>query len=264
MKIYLPSWKDPRYLQILILTGYSIVAREVYHFERPHITTIICLIWAIIIDSLIGKIYFKKINLPLTSIIVALASTLLIEAQSIYPYLAVVTLAIISKAFFRENSQHIYNPANFGVTVVLLLAPSYATGMPGLFNGTYKISIIFLALGLLTAFWARQLLISVSWIIGFIFLGLLRAYWLHTPVLANLSLVLSPGFLIFTFHMITDPATAPKTLQKRILFGLTIAIFDAIFRIFQIPYGIFYAYFIVSSISPIYFIKKIKSNSMSS
>jgi Na+-translocating ferredoxin:NAD+ oxidoreductase RnfD subunit len=248
MKI--PGLRDARWLQLAVLLGYAIVAREVFHFERSHVTTAGCLAVAIGLDLLLGRFWFRKTNFPLSAAIIGLASSLLIDARTPYPYLAVAALGILSKAFLTYNGRHIFNPANFGVCVALLLAPQYVTGMPQLFSGYLAPSIVFAILGLITVWYARQLEVSLSWLAGFALFALPRALLGGTPVLLALAPLAGPGLLLYTFHMISDPATTPRTRVPRIAYGFAVAAGDALFRQLEIPYGNFYALLVVCAFLP--------------
>src|SRR6185369_5864746 len=129
------------------------------------------------------------------------------------------------------RGRHLFNPACFGVTVMLQLAPWWVTGMPSFFGGYLTPSLVFAALGLVTVLYARQTAVSLSFIAGFLALGLLRAAALRSSVRVVLGPALGPAFLLFSFHMISDPSTTPRTTRMRITFGLAVALLDAAFRL---------------------------------
>ncbi len=249
-KYEVPPLSDGRWVQAPVLLIYAISAREIFHFERSHLTTLLCLLVSLSLDAFFGYFKYKKIQFPLSPIIIALSSSLLLDARSPYPYLWAAALATASKALITYKGKHFFNPTNFGVVILLQLAPSFVTGMPTLFSGYYLPSIIFFILGLVTVLYAKQASVALAWIAGFLFFGSIRALITHSPLLITLMPTLGPGFLLFTFHMITDPATTPKTKPYRILFGLSTAMLDAFFRLKQVPYGSFYALFIMSAYMP--------------
>jgi Na+-translocating ferredoxin:NAD+ oxidoreductase RnfD subunit len=246
----IPPISDPRYLQLAVLAAYAITAREVFHFERSHWTTLYCCSLSVCLDLLIGRFYYRKLVFPLSALIIGLASSLLIDARSPLPYLAVVSLASLSKAFIKGGGRHFFNPANFGVVLVLQLLPGDATGMPALFAGYLAPAIVFAVLGLATSAYARQLEVSLSWLGGFLVFGSLRAWLSSSPLAYVLAPVLSPAVLLFTFHMISDPATTPRTRKFRILFGSGVALLDSAMRYAQIPNAPFYSLFLVSCLLP--------------
>src|SRR5207245_1784378 len=48
--VKMPPFRDPRYVQALVLTAYAVAAREVFHFERSHLVTLGCVTWAVALD----------------------------------------------------------------------------------------------------------------------------------------------------------------------------------------------------------------------
>lgn len=245
-----PPFSDARYYQAAVLFGYAVSAREIFHFERTHTTTALCVAWAVALDLLLGRFYYRKLQFPLSAVIIGLASSLLVNSTTPLAYLLAVTLAILSKATLVFRGRHLFNPACFGVTVMLQLAPGLVTGMPSLFGGYVVPSLVFFALGLGVALYARQAEVSLSWIGGFVAFAALRSVLLGTSVWVALAPLFGPAFLLFSFHMISDPATTPRTRRYRIAFGLSVAAIDALLRVLRIPYGSFYALFVMCALNP--------------
>jgi Na+-translocating ferredoxin:NAD+ oxidoreductase RnfD subunit len=122
--------------------------------------------------------------------------------------------------------------------------------MPSLFGGYLTPTLVFALLGLVTIVWARQTTVSLAWIGGFIALAFVRSAITGMNVVVALAPALGPAFLLFSFHMISDPSTTPRTRNQRIAFGLAVALIDASVRLLRIPYGSFYALFLVCVFNP--------------
>lgn len=246
-----PAWNDPRYVQLFILAAYAMVAVELFHMDRSHWITLGCLLLALAIDGFIGVTFYRTIRFPVSALVVAFASSLLIDARSGYVYFLAVGLSLSSKAIFTYKGRHYFNPANFGVVVVLLLLPHTATGFPALFGGYIIPSVVFFLLGVFTVIYAGQALVSFSWLGSFMLFCFLRAQLGQGEFFMNGLIILAPSFLLFTFHMISDPETTPQSSWLKVFFGFSIAAIDAIFRLLEIPYGNFYALFFVSALLPL-------------
>ncbi len=241
---------SPLALQVLSLCGYAVVAREVYHFERPHSVTALIILVALVFDTIIGVIKFKKLRFPFATITTGFACSLLLDSPYLWVYLFAAVIAVLSKAFILVENRHIFNPANFAVVVVLLLFPEFATGMPQLFASHYQASVAFFMVGLCVAVYAKVIDMTLVFIACFAFFAFLRADfdWYHG--LTNLYLLLSPAMLLFMFQMITDPMTIPKSFKFRLIWAVSIATIDYIFRQAKIPYGNFYALFLITCLLP--------------
>ncbi|MBX7144645.1 MAG: RnfABCDGE type electron transport complex subunit D [Oligoflexia bacterium] len=245
-----PHWRDARYLQLAILLAYSISAREIFSMDRPHWVTALCCGTALLLDVLIGVLKYRVLRFPISALIIGLATSLLLDSRFPALYVLAVSLAIFSKGLLRNGNSHIFNPANFGVVAVLLCFSYYATGIPSLFSGLFLPSLTFFALGCITVVYAKQAIISAAWIVGFLFFAWVRAFLSGGSPIAAALPILSPALLLFSFHMISDPATAPQSTRAGITYAVFIAFFDAVLRFYQVPYGNFYALFLTSACIP--------------
>ncbi len=247
---WFPPLSDARYLQLGILFAYAIIAREVFHLERSHWVTLGCLATAVTLDALYGKFYYHRVIAPLSAMIVAMASSLLMDSRLWWLYLVVAALGISSKALVTYKGRHIFNPGNFGVALLLLLIPDQVVGMPQLFESRLAYGASFFALGLALVLYARQAQVSLSWLSGFAAFATIRAVLKGAKLLVVLAPILSPGILLFTFHMISDPATTPRTRRMRLAFGFSVAALDAAMRLLAIPNSPIYSLFAVSMLTP--------------
>ncbi|MBI3556202.1 MAG: RnfABCDGE type electron transport complex subunit D [Deltaproteobacteria bacterium] len=245
--LHAPPLRDARYLQTLILIIYAFVARAFFNFERPHFAALICVAWAVALDLFIGKFYFKKVLFPLSAVIIGLSASILIDPDHWSYFLIVVTAAVLSKALITYRGKHFFNPTNFGVVLAIQLLPNHVAAIPHLFSGYLWPSVVFAVLGLLTVVLARQTAVSFSWTAGFIAVALYRASRAGSNVWVAFGPLLSSSFLLFTFHMISDPGTTPRTWRMQIAFGLMAAFIDGLLRVYQVPHGQFYALFVVSA-----------------
>ena len=153
-------------------------------------------------------------------------------------FAAIAALAILSKHAIQFRGRHLFNPANFGLAIGLLLLGSQRADPQDLWWGPLSPAIvatlIIIALGaaLVTT---RQGLIGVS--LGFfatLALGAgvlaanghcITARWHVGPVCGGSywwTLMSSPEILVFMFFMITDPRTVPGGRWARVAHGVLV------------------------------------------
>jgi Na+-translocating ferredoxin:NAD+ oxidoreductase RnfD subunit len=245
-QLKVPSWRDARYPQTVILIAYAFAARQWFNFEREHLVTLLCVAWAVVLDLLLGRFYFKKPVFPLSAVIIGLSSSILIDARAWYYFPVVVSLACLSKAFITHRGKHFFNPTNFGVVVAIQLLPSQVAAIPHLFSGYLWPSVIFGVLGVATVIYAHQTGVTFAWMGGFLLFAIYRAIHSGNGWVA-FGPFMSSSFLLFSFHMISDPGTTPRTMRYQIIFGLLAAFVDGMLRLYQVPHGQFYALFAVSA-----------------
>ena len=253
----LPHWTDKRWLQASIHLTYALVARYGFNFESSIGNLFSTLAFCMLIDVLMSRLLYQKPNNILTSAIIAFGCSLMIYSPSIYPYLGAVTAAILSKAFLRYNGRHVFNPSNFGIVVMLALFPNWTVTSGNLFSGYWGPSMLFFILGTINVVWARQTTVAFTWLGAFVVLNYFRGIIIDSTFPLPL-LVLNPLIILFTFHMITDPATNPRTTLFKVLFGLFVAVADVALRFYGVIGSQFYALFLASCFMP--YIRDIEAN----
>ncbi len=192
--------------------------------------------------------------------ITGLAVAMLIYTNDqLWPIAFAVAVAMGAKAIFRapvgKGSRHFFNPSNIGISVVLILfpwvgiAPPYhftenLTGaadwmLPGLIvvSGTY-----------LNARFTRRLPLIATWLGLFAAQALLRSMFFGTPLAAGLVPMTGVAFVLFTFYMVTDPATSPGGLRSQVFFGGAVAVAYAFLMVIHVVFGLFFALAIVCAL----------------
>ena len=201
----------------------------------------------------------------LSAHITGLATGMLLYAcHALYPIAFGASLAVASKYIFRidvgpgpdgrPSSRHVLNPSNFGITAVLLLFPTVGIAPPYQFTeNTYGfvdwlLPLIIVASGsYLNARATGRIPLILSWVTAFAVLALLRGAINGTPWNAGLMPMTGFAFILFTFYMITDPATSPASIRGQITFGCAVALGYFAFMESHVVFGMFYSLTIVSA-----------------
>jgi hypothetical protein len=79
------------------------------------------------------------------------------------------------------------------------------------------------------------------WVAAFATQALVRSAIHGTPWNAGLMPMIGFAFILFTFYMITDPATSPAKPLRQVAFGCAVALSYAAFMELHIVFGLFYA-----------------------
>lgn len=244
---------DPRIPVALILFTYLILGLTILGFNRTPLQAFITTLTCCTFEVLMNRILDKKWIFPLSALITSFSLSFLLNYSHDFFLLFIpIFFAIGSKQVFRFNNKHALNPAMVGVSLSLLLSSELVTAAPAYqWNGIASMSIFIVGLGLLFVIpKVGRVWLVMSFLIFFTITTALRAWIMqhHLPFqtlfLGTLS---SPSFFIFTFFMITDPATSPKDRKQQILVGFLLAIIDLALHLRQSYYTFFYAAFIVGS-----------------
>lgn len=175
------------------------------------------------------------------------------------------SVAIASKYVIRQRVgtsktghpilRHVFNPSNFGITVTLLLFPTVGIAPPYQFaeNTSGAIDWILPVVVVTTGTFLNykmtgRIALIIAWTVGFAMQAIVRS-WIHgTPVAAALVPMSGFAFVLFTFYMITDPATSPATRRGQVNFGLATALLYAALMESHIVFGLFFALTVTTAI----------------
>jgi len=221
MKLFSQFRNDPRLLQAPLLWTYAFAAREWFNHERPHYVLLVTFIATYATELLVGWFRYKKITKPLPALIICPSITTLCYSPEYSFYVCAGILASLSKGFLLEKGRHVFNPSNFGICALILLFPNWFTGITDTFSGLKLVSGCFLISGLFNAWNSKTLSISVSYLVAMYLCFAARGFFFDWNIDPStfVAFCINPVILIYAFHMINDPATAPKNLTPRIIYG---------------------------------------------
>ncbi len=197
----------------------------------------------------------KIVDFLLSAHISGLAVSMLLYAnERLGPTMFAAAVAIGSKYLLRaplpggRGSRHYFNPSNLGITATLLLFPWVGIAAPYMFTenllswGDWVFPVIIITLGsfLNTVFTKRVPLIA-AWLTTFALQAVVRGLILDKPPVAGLLPMTGMAFLLFTFYMVTDPATTPSSTRGQIWFGASTALVYSLLVANHIVFDLFFA-----------------------
>ncbi|MFG0317601.1 MAG: hypothetical protein ACF8XB_10025 [Planctomycetota bacterium JB042] len=157
-----------------------------------------------------------------------------------WPFVAGAVLSIASKYVLRMQGRHLWNPSNFGIAVLVLLAPAKVAILSHEFGNDLAANLVIWVVGLLVASRAKVLHISATYALCFVLLALGRSAVAGTPVLAELAPITGPMYQLMVFFMLTDPRTTVSTVKGRMVVVAIIAVVEALIRLandFELPFA---------------------------
>jgi len=219
------------------------------------------------IDALAGKRkpYFAGGPLAFTDFLLSahitgLAVSMLLYANDrLLPVAFASVVAIASKRVFRipagHSTRHFFNPSNFGITVTLLAFPWVGIAPPYMFTenlsgaGDWILPGLIVVSGTLINYrFTHKLPLIAAWVVGFIAQGLLRGLLFGTTISSPLVMMTGLAFVLYTFYMITDPATTPASTHGQVAFGAGVAACYGLLVSVHVVFGLFFALTAVSII----------------
>jgi Na+-translocating ferredoxin:NAD+ oxidoreductase RnfD subunit len=205
----------------------------------------------------------KFVDFLLPAHISALAVGMLIYANDrLWVVAFAVAVAISSKILFRVpvggKYRHFYNPSNFGITATLLLFTWVSISPPYHFTenldriGDWLLpSIIVITGSLLNARFTRRVPLILAWLGGFVAQAIVRSILFETPLVAGLLPMTGLPFVLYSFYMVTDPATTPFKTRGQVAFGGGVAAVYGMLMVTHVVFGLFFALTIVCTVRAI-------------
>jgi Na+-translocating ferredoxin:NAD+ oxidoreductase RnfD subunit len=129
------------------------------------------------------------------------------------------------------------------------IAPPYqfTENMTGV--GDWLLPAVIICTGtFLNARFTRRLPLIAAWLGGFVAQAALRSLFLDAPFDAALIPMTGVAFILYTFYMVTDPATTPEGRREQIAFGLSVAAVYGLLMVAHVVFGLFFALTIVCAV----------------
>jgi hypothetical protein len=183
-------------------------------------------------------------------------SMLLYANDRLGPVAFAAAVGIASKHLLRVTcegrSRHFLNPSNFGIAATLLAFPWVGIAPPYMFTESLSgaadwiVPAVIVSLGtLLNARYTRKLPLIAAWLVGFATQALFRSLLHGTPLAAALAPMTGPAFVLYTFYMVTDPATTPVSVRGQVTFGAMVAATYGALVNGHVVFGLFFSLAIV-------------------
>lgn len=200
------------------------------------------------------------VDFMLPAHITALAVAMLLYADEQYWMIAFAAAAAIgSKTCLRapvgRGRRHFFNPSNFGITLTLLLFPIVGIAPPYQFTehlggaGDWVLPGVIVCTGtFLNWKFTRRLPLIAAWLSGFALQACARSLIFGTPSVAGLTPMTGMAFILFTFYMVTDPATTPARTRGQVCFGAGVAAAYGLLVVCHVVFGLFFALTIVCAL----------------
>ncbi|MEL6674859.1 MAG: RnfABCDGE type electron transport complex subunit D [Bacteroidota bacterium] len=232
-------FKDARHFQIFYLGGFLIFGLLALDWQVNLAGYLVLLGTGLGVQAIGIKLTGKSWNSLKSALITCLGLCLLLKANSLWTLSFTAAVAIGSKFLIRSKGKHIFNPANFGIILAILLTGD-AWVSPGQWGNHIILLFMMGAAGLIVLLKVGRLDTSLSFLLSFgallfceqiLYKGWPLDHFFHT--------LTSGTLLLFTFFMITDPVTTPNAPKARIIWGIAVGTLTYIltlwFYVFDAP-----------------------------
>ena len=207
--------------------------------------TLLAIAVSIATELALGKLLLGKWLHPASAYITGISVGILVRSPVYWPYALCSLISITSKYVLRVKGRHLWNPSNFGISVLVFLLPE-AVATLSIQWGNYMLPLIVIwILGSVIVWRAKRFHITATYVISFIAFAFLRSAVMHQPWRSEIAPLTGPMYQLFIFFMITDPKTTVRSKRGQMLVAFLIAFVEMILRFDQSVLCAFYALFLV-------------------
>ena len=249
-----PQWKrwlslDNRYVPPMFITLILLGAQLSYGVLESYERTLLAIGTAIALELILGRIFLGRWLNVASAYITGISAGILLRSPWFWPYALAAALAITSKYVLRFRGKHLFNPSNFGISVVLFLLPASAAMLSIQWGNNLASMVAIWLIGSVILWRIRRFHISATYVVSFLVLAVIRSWMIHQPWQSVLSPITGPEYQLFIFFMITDPKTTVRSKKGQCIVVFFVARLEMFFRLDQSVYGELYALFWVGPIA---------------
>lgn len=201
----------------------------------------------------LGGGFRNFVDFLLSPHITGCAVAMLLYANArILPVMFGAAVAIASKFLFRApvngGTRHFLNPSNFGITMTLVFFPWISIAPPYHFTENlygwvdWLLPAIIITTGsILNGKLTKKIPLILGWVGTFAVQAILRGTLTETSMISALLPMTGVAFILFTFYMVTDPATTPVKPRAQFAFGAAVALAYGFLVANHVVFGLFFA-----------------------
>ncbi len=202
---------DNRYLPPLLITSILVGANLSFGILEGWERTALSIVVAIGAEMVLGRITYGKWPHPASAYISGISAGILIRSPFVWPYFFTSFISILSKYVLRLKGRHIWNPTNFGVSAMVLLAPATVTVLSIQWGNAVAPMVVIWMLGAVIVWRVGRAHISATYVAAFFVFSFVRSALTGVPWLATVAPITGPMYQLFIFFMITDPKTTVRS-----------------------------------------------------
>lgn len=241
------SWLnlENRFVPPVFITLILLVGHLSFGMLESYQKTLLAIAVSILAELVLGRIFLGKWPHLASAYITGISVGILIRSPAFWPFALCSLISITSKYVLRVKGRHIWNPSNFGVSVLLFLAGDIVASLSIQWGNFLLPMIVIWALGSVIIWRLRRFHITGTYVVSFLLFAFLRARMTGNPWQSEISPITGPEYQLFIFFMITDPKTTVRGKMGQCLVAFSVAAVEMVMRLNQVVYAPFYALFLV-------------------
>lgn len=236
---------DPRFTPPLLITAILLVGQITFGFLESYSRTVLAIVTGIAMEMVLSRLFTGKWPHVASAYITGISVGILVRSPAFWPYALCSAISIMSKYVLRVKGRHIWNPSNFGICVLLFLAP-FAVASLSIQWGNYVLPMVVIwGLGCVIIYRLKRFHITATYVVSFLVFSFVRSLITGHSFWAEVAPITGPMYQLYVFFMITDPKTTVSTRRGQIIVAFLVALAEMLLRLNEVVHAPYYALFIV-------------------
>jgi Na+-translocating ferredoxin:NAD+ oxidoreductase RnfD subunit len=240
---------DNRYLAPILVTLVLVVGQFTFGFLESWSRTFLAIATAMATELVASRLISGKWPHLASAYISGISIGMLIRSPEFWPYALCALISITSKYVLRVDGRHIWNPSNFGIVAMLVLAADKVASLSVQWGNNLLPMIVVWLFGSVIIHRLGRFHITLTYVASFLFFSVVRATVTGHPWPAEVAPITGPMYQLYIFFMITDPKTSVRAKWAQCLVAFLVAATEAVFRLQQWVHSPYYALFLVGPIA---------------
>src|SRR6266849_4007912 len=236
---------DNRYIAPIFITCILLAGHLSFGILESYEKTLLAIGVSILAELVLGRIFYRKWPNLASAYITGISVGILIRSPAFWPYALCSAISITSKYVLRVKGRHLWNPSNFGISVMLFLAGDTVASLSIQWGNYLWPMLVIWVLGSIIIWRLRRFHITATYVVSFILFAVLRSWMTGSPWQAEIAPITGPMYQLFIFFMITDPRTTVRSRTGQCIVVFAVALLETVLRLYQSVYAPYYALFIV-------------------
>lgn len=236
---------ENRYLPPIFITLILVAGNLSFGLLESFSRTALAIASSMLFEIALTLLIYRKFPHLASAYITGISVGILIRSPAFWPYALCSAIAITSKYVLRWRGRHLWNPSNFAISAMLLLAPEYVAALSIQWGNSLWPMLIVWVLGFFIVYRVKRFHITATYVVCFVILSFVRTFFTGHSFLAEVAPITGPMYQLFIFFMITDPKTTVKRRWAQCLVVALVAVVEMILRLAENVHAPYYALAIV-------------------
>ena len=214
---------DARFVAPVLITLILLAGQLSFRILESYPKTLIAIAAAMLTELVLGRLFTGKWPHLASAYVSGISVGILVRSPAVWPYILCSTISITSKYVIRWKGRHLWNPSNFGICMMLLLAPYAVATLSIQWGNSLWPMVVVWIIGSLIIARLKRFHITMTYVASFIAFAFLRSAITHDSWQSEIAPLTGPMYQLYIFFMITDPKSTVMTKKGQIAVAFLIA-----------------------------------------